>query len=256
MPTAVRAPHFVRSFERGLAVIRAFDADHPARTLSEVARASELPRAAARRLLLTLLDLGYVHCDGRLFRLTPRVLELGHAYLAGSGLPEIAAPHLEQLARTAGESAFLSVLDGPDAVCVAAAPAHRVLAAALPVGSRRPARETAAGRVLLAHLAPQRQELPGAVPEPVGHGREYAVVERELEDGLGSVAVPLRGADGAVVASVCVAAHAGRVPPAALRGELLGPVRSAAARIEADLRLAAGRGGRPGGSGAVFTEAT
>lgn len=253
MPTAVRAPHFVRSFERGLAVIRAFDADHPARTLSEVARAAELPRAAARRLLLTLLDLGYVHCDGRLFRLTPRVLELGHAYLAGSGLPDIAAPHLEQLALNVRESAFLSVLDGPDAVCVAAAPAHRVLAAVLPVGSRRPARATAAGRVLLAHLAPDRVELTKGGSDLPSAGRDYALVERELEDGLGSVAVPLRGADGTVVASVCVAAHAGRVPPAALRGRLLGPVRSAAARIEADLRLAAGRGGGPGD---VFTEAT
>src|SRR3954465_15405926 len=105
MPAAVRAPHFVRSFERGLAVIRSFDAEHPARTLSEVARACELTRAAARRLLLTLADLGYVQSDGRLFRLTPRVLELGYSYLAGSTLPRIVAPHLEQLVALTGESA-------------------------------------------------------------------------------------------------------------------------------------------------------
>ncbi len=97
MSTVARAPHFVRSFERGLAVIRSFDAEHPARTLSEVARACGLTRAAARRLLLTLADPGYVHSDGRLFRLTPRVLELGYAHLAGLALPQVAEPHLEHI---------------------------------------------------------------------------------------------------------------------------------------------------------------
>ncbi|MFD8810362.1 helix-turn-helix domain-containing protein, partial [Streptomyces sp. NPDC059627] len=129
MSRDARTPHFVRSFERGLAVIRAFDAEHPARTLSEVARACDLTRAAARRLLLTLADLGYVHSDGRRFRLTPRVLELGYAYLAGLDLPNLAQPHLAQLAELAGESAALCLLDGDGVVPVAAARPRRVLAA-------------------------------------------------------------------------------------------------------------------------------
>jgi IclR family pca regulon transcriptional regulator len=112
----------VRSFERGLAVIRSFDAEHPERTLSEVADACGLTRAAARRLLLTLLDLGYVHQDGRLFRLTPRVLELGYSYLAGITLPQIAEPHLEQLVEQVRESSSLCVLDGDDVVYVARSP--------------------------------------------------------------------------------------------------------------------------------------
>ena len=92
-----REPHHVQSLERGLAVIRAFDAAHPELTLSDVARSCDLTRAAARRFLLTLVDLGYVRTDGRLFSLTPRVLELGYAFLSSLTLPEIAEPHLEQL---------------------------------------------------------------------------------------------------------------------------------------------------------------
>lgn len=119
MSPAARAPHFVRSLERGLAVIRAFDADHPELTLSEVARACGLTRAAARRFLLTLADLGYVRADGRTYRLTPRVLELGYSYLSSFSLAQIAAPHLEQLVEKTRESSSLCVLDGDDIVYVA-----------------------------------------------------------------------------------------------------------------------------------------
>src|SRR3954463_15567337 len=92
-----RESYFVQSLERGLAVIRAFDAEHPELTLSDVARATGLTRAAARRFLLTLCDLGYVRSDGRFFMLTARVLELGYAYLSALSLPEVAEPHLEAL---------------------------------------------------------------------------------------------------------------------------------------------------------------
>src|SRR5919205_75546 len=148
-----RGTHFVRSLERGLAVIRAFDASAPELTLSDVARLTGLTRAAARRFLLTLVDLGYVRFDGRLFSLTPRVLELGYAYLSGLTLPDIAEPHLEWLAREVGESSSMSVLDGEDVVYVARVPTSRIMTVAINVGTRFPAYATSMGRVLLAGLS-------------------------------------------------------------------------------------------------------
>jgi len=242
MPAAVRAPHFVRSFERGLAVIRSFDAEHPARTLSEVARACELTRAAARRLLLTLADLGYVQSDGRLFRLTPRVLELGYSYLAGSTLPQIVAPHLEQLVARTGESASLCVLDGDDVVHVACLPARRIVAATITVGTRHLARSTAAGRVLLAHLPGAEQAARASTDvlrkelHRIRH-EGYALVDEELEEGLRSIAAPVRDRDGAVVAGVSVGAHAGRHSVEAVRRDLLPQLLAAVARIDDDLRI-------------------
>ena len=109
-----RGPDFVQSLERGLAVIRAFDAAHPELTLSEVAAATRVTRAAARRFLLTLADLGYVRSDGRFFSLSPRVLDLGYAYLSSLSLPEVAEPHLEALVAEVNETSSVSVLDGDD----------------------------------------------------------------------------------------------------------------------------------------------
>ncbi|MFK0287091.1 helix-turn-helix domain-containing protein [Streptomyces sp. NPDC090499] len=225
MPVNARAPHFVRSFERGLAVIRAFDAEHPARTLSEVARACDLTRAAARRLLLTLADLGYVHSDGRLFRLTPRVLELGYAYLAGLDLPHLATPHLEQLTSLVGESAALCVLDGEAVVCVARVPARRMMAAAVAVGARFPARGTAVGRAMLA-------EPPGA-----GRAQEYVLLDGDPEDGVTSLAAPVRDRSGRAAAGVSLAVHSGRMSATTVRRDLLPRLRAAVAAIEADLRI-------------------
>ncbi|WP_217552189.1 IclR family transcriptional regulator C-terminal domain-containing protein [Streptomyces sp. GbtcB6] len=221
MSRDARAPHFVRSFERGLAVIRAFDADHPARTLSEVARACDLTRAAARRLLLTLADLGYVHSDGRRFRLAPRVLELGYAYLSGLELPNLAQPHLVRLAEVAGESAALCLLDGDAVVPVAAARPRRVMAATIAVGARLPAYGTAMGRVLLA-----------AEPQP-----DYTLLEGDPEAGVSTMAAPVRDRSGRVVAGVSLAMHSGRTSAVAARRDLLAHLLAAVARIEADLRI-------------------
>ena len=125
---AVRDAHFVQSLERGLAVIRAFDAEHRDLTLSEVARATGLTRAAARRFLLTLVELGYVHVDGGRFSLRPRVLELGFAYLSSLSLPEVAQPHMEELVAVINESSSISVLDDTDIVYVARVPTRRIMA--------------------------------------------------------------------------------------------------------------------------------
>uniref|UniRef100_UPI003F8289FB IclR family transcriptional regulator domain-containing protein n=1 Tax=Actinosynnema sp. TaxID=1872144 RepID=UPI003F8289FB len=141
---------FVQSLARGLLVIRAFDADHPELTLSQVARITGLTRAAARRFLHTLVALGYVRSDGRLFALRPQVLQLGHAYLSSLSLPALAQPHLEKLAAQVRESCSMSVLDGDRVVYVARVPTKRIMSVTISVGTRFPAHATAMGRVLLA----------------------------------------------------------------------------------------------------------
>ena len=258
MQADARAPHFVRSFERGLAVIRCFDAGHPVRTLSEVAQTCDLTRAAARRLLLTLADLGYVHQDGRHFRLTQRVLELGYSYLSSYTLPEIAEPHLEQLVARIRESSSLCVLDGDDIVYVARVPTRRIMTASITVGTRFPAHVTSVGRVILAHLPSgeserllRRAELKPRTARTLTtqaalraelcrvRAQGYALVDQELEEGLRSVAAPIRERSGAVVAAVNVGAHASRTSAEVMRRELLPPLLATAARIEADLHMAA-----------------
>src|SRR5215470_14203570 len=152
---AARNSEFVQSLDRGLAVIRAFGPDRERLSLSEVARATGLTRAATRRFLLTLVQLGYVRNDGREFSLRPRVLELGYAYLSGLALPEIAAPHLEELVAKVRESSSVSVLDGDHIVYIARVPTKRSMTVAISVGTRFPAYATSMGRVLLAGMGPE-----------------------------------------------------------------------------------------------------
>src|SRR6266700_1243220 len=147
-----RDSDFVQSLDRGLAVIKAFGPDRERLSLSEVARATGLTRAAARRFLLTLVRLGYVRSDGREFSLRPKVLELGYAYLSGLALPEVAAPHLEELVAKLHESSSISVLDGHHIVYVVRVPTKRIMTVAISVGTRFPAFATSMGRVLLAAL--------------------------------------------------------------------------------------------------------
>src|SRR5919201_4333594 len=157
-PVSDSGAGYVQSLARGLMVIRAFNESSPEMTLSEVARATDLSRAAARRFLHTLVQLGYVWTDGRIFALTPRVLELGFAYLSSISLPEIAQPHLERLVAQVHESASVSVLDGDDIVYVARVPTRRIMSVAISVGTRFPAYATSMGHVLLAGLPPEEAE--------------------------------------------------------------------------------------------------
>lgn len=224
-----RSPEtFVESFEKGLRVIKAFDAQHPAMTLSEVAERTELTRAAARRLLLTLVELGYAQMDQGRFRLTARVLLLGAAYLRSSSLPELAHPILERVSRALGESSSLAVLDGTDIVYIARNQTNRIMTADLAVGSRLPAFHTSMGRVLLAH-APRLAEIVEMAPlekhtvHTLTNRRElhrrikdvrtdgYALVDQELEEGLRSMAVPVRDRSRTVVAAMNVSSQANRV---------------------------------------------
>ncbi|WP_426510952.1 IclR family transcriptional regulator [Dactylosporangium sp. McL0621] len=255
-----RSADFVQSLERGLAVIRAFDATRPELTLSEVAALTDMTRAAARRFLLTLAELGYVRSDGRQFSLTPRVLELGYAYLSGLSLPAIAEPHLEALVAQVNESSSVSVLDGGDIVYVARVPTSRIMTVMISVGTRFPAYATSMGRVLLAGLGPAELERylagvepaaltprtvtgPEALRAEIGRAREqgWALVDQELEEGLRSVAAPIRDRAGQVIAAVNLSTAASRRTAGEVRRDLVPPLLETAARIEADLPHGAAR---------------
>ncbi|HLJ66225.1 MAG TPA: IclR family transcriptional regulator [Chloroflexota bacterium] len=252
---APAAPDIVRSFERGLAVIRAFDADHPELTLSEVARATGLTRAAARRFLHTLVELGYVRSNGRLFALRPRVLELGYAFLSSLRLPEIAMPHLELFVAAVHESSSVSVLDADEVVYVARVPTRRIMTVTINVGTRFPAYATSMGRVLLAgqsddwldgYLASARLQprTPRTITDPARLRSEilqvrrqgWALVDEELEEGLRSIAAPIHDPRGRVIAAVNVSAPARRGTAETLREELLPQLLETAHHIADDVR--------------------
>src|SRR5262249_46879278 len=253
---AERGGDFVQSLERGLAVIRTFDGTS-SQTLSEVAVASGLTRAAARRFLLTLAELGYVEVEARSFRLTPRVLELGRAYLSNLTLPDVALPHLQDLVAELRESSTVAVLDRGRIIYIAHVPADRALSVAVPVGGHDPAEATGLGGLLLAPgdegwLAGHRAGVE-LVPYPARplvapprlraeldrvRRQGYALVDQELEEGLRAVAVPLHDGVGRVVAAVNVAVHAGRWPIEAIRGSLVPRLLETAASIDADLAAA------------------
>jgi len=254
---------FVQSLERGLAVIRAFSAEHPELTLSEVARATSLTRAAARRFLHTLVELGYVSQAGRLFALRPRILELGFAYLSSLGLSEVATPHLEALVATVHESSSVSVLADDEVVYVARVPTRRIMTVVIGVGTRFPAYATSMGRALLAgqgdewlegYLASVRL-LPltqWTITDPAKLRAEilqvrrqgWAMVDEELEEGLRAIAVPIHDLHGKVIAAVNVSAPTRRGGPESLREELLPHLLAAVRRIEEDLRAVTPRGAK------------
>ena len=245
--------NFVQSLSRGLAVMRALNSREPM-TLSEVARASELTRASARRFVLTLEELGYVAQAGGRFALTPRVLELGFAYLSALGLPEVAQPHMERLVEQVHESSSVSVLDGESVVYVARVPTRRIMNVVINVGTRFPAYATSMGRVLLAGL--DRQDCAALLDRielvPLAHdtittrgqleselervrAQGYAIVDQELESGLRSVAAPIRDRRQGVLAAINLAVQASRVSVAEIRRLLLAPLLETAAAIERDL---------------------
>ncbi|MEV6162381.1 IclR family transcriptional regulator C-terminal domain-containing protein [Streptomyces sp. NPDC052052] len=255
-PAAKRdlGPEYLQSLARGLAVLAALGGTPGGMTLSSVAQATGLARATARRSLLTLAQLGYVAVEEGLFTPLPRVLDLGHRVLAGLSLGEIAQPHLVDLVRQVHESASVSVLDGPDIRYVGRAAATRIMSVTITTGTRFPAYATSMGRVLLAGLPPGERAawLASARPEaltdrtvtePAALNRVldevardgYALVDQELEEGLRSVAVPVHGGDGTVVAAVNVSLHAGRTSADEVRTGILPALRATAARITADV---------------------
>lgn len=213
----------VQSLVRGLSVIRTFNADRPRQTLAQVAEATGLARATARRFLHTLVTIGYAGTNGTEFWLTPRVLELGYSYMSGLGLPAIAQPRLEELSRRIGESSSLSVLDGTDVVYVNRVPVRRIMTVSITIGTRFPAYATSMGRVILAGLPAEeldeyladielRAFTPTTIIDTTSLRAEltrireqgFAIVDQELEPGLRSLAAPVYSPSGRVVAAVNV----------------------------------------------------
>ncbi len=245
MPAAKPGPEpsgqFVQSLARGLEVIRAFDGENPRMTLSDLAGRTGLTRATARRFLLTLAELGYVTTDGKLFSLTPRVLELGFSYLSGLSLPEIAQPHLEALSRELDESTSASVLDNDAIVYVARVPTRRIMNVGITIGTRFPANVTSMGRVLLA--AEPEDRWPDALHSTLAEVRRqgWALVDQELEHGLRSIAAPLHSADGTVIAAINVSSTTASATLERIADEFRPALLRTAVLIDEALRQVSGR---------------
>jgi IclR family pca regulon transcriptional regulator len=246
-------PNFMASLARGLAVIRAFSQNEPSRTISQISQRTGIPRAAVRRCLYTLARLGYVASSDRRFSLRPKILALGHAYLASARLGSTAQPFLDDVNAAVHEASSLAVLDEDEILYVArSVTSARIMSIDLRPGSRLPAYCTSMGRVLLAHLPPadlkaylSRVRLE-ALTERTTTSREkllqilegirrngYAIVDQELEIGLRSIAVPVKDTSGRVVAAMNVGTQAARVPRRDMEARILPRLRAAAEELSA-----------------------
>lgn len=241
---------YVQSFARGLEVIRSFSARAPRQTLSEVAARTGLTRAGARRILLTLQTLGYVESDGRLFALTPRILDLGFAYLSSMPMWNVAEPVMEDLVEQVKESCSAGVLEGTDIVYVLRVSTRKIMRNALGVGSRLPAYCTSLGRMLLAGLPDQEviALLQASTLEPrtrytltevdallakVQQARRqgWCLVNQELEEGLVSIAAPVLNRAGRTIAALNISGQVNRTPPRQVQETMLPALRAAAAEV-------------------------
>lgn len=251
---AERPREFIQSLERGLAIIRSFGPRAAEQTVSEVAAKTGLTRATARRFLITLVELGYIESDGRSFRLTPRVLELGYSFLSGLRFADVALPHVERLVAEVDEGSEASVLDGEEIVYVLRVPSTTIMTLAINVGARMPAHATSMGRVLLASLpdaeldtyletAALKSYLPRTITDATVLRRElmqvradgYAIVDQELEEGLVAVAAPVHDRTGRAIGAINLSTHVARRTVDSVRAELVEPLLRTARRIEADL---------------------
>ena len=244
-----RPPEFLEILARGLKVLETFRDRREAMTLSDVAARVDIPRATARRALLTLVELGFVENQGRLFTLTPRVLSLASAYLTSADVPTVMQPVVERLSSRLGEACAAAVLDGDDAVFVARSNPQRIISVGLEIGYRLPASGTAVGRVLLSglpdedidrHLSradPQRltarsvtsrKALRAAVIAVRADG--YHVADQEVEAGFRSIAVPVFGADGRLKCALHVGTHVVSMPVEQAVKQFLPPLKDAAAQ--------------------------
>jgi IclR family pca regulon transcriptional regulator len=257
------SPDFIEAIARGLDVIAAFRPGQPVMTLAAVAAASGLPRPTVRRILLTLEQLGYVRAAGGGaaggpgqpggYELTPRVLDLGMAYVLSRGLWEVARPHMEALVAQTRESSSIAQLDGSDIVYVARVAVPKIVTLSVTVGTRFPAMATSLGKVLLAALPPAEAERVLAEPSRSGitppwqpdaaeraaalrevRARGWALTDEQLAPGIRSVAVPLRDGDGRVIAALNVNSHAAETPLGVLTGRHLPLLLAAAGAVSAD----------------------
>ncbi len=249
-------PDFVEALARGLDILAVFDGAHRRMSLSEVASAAELARPTARRLLLTLQELGYVRSVEGGYELTPRVIGLGMSYISSLGLWEVAQPHLEALVRRTGESSSMAQLDGSDIVYVARVSVPKIIALRVEIGTRFPAPQTSQGKVLLASLSgpeldrvlaePSRSGLPPYIGRSADQlrselvqvrARGWALADEELAPGVRSVAVPVRDGSGAVRAAMNVTVHAAETSTDVLLEEHLPRLLRTAGDLSADWAL-------------------
>ncbi|HSV82384.1 MAG TPA: IclR family transcriptional regulator C-terminal domain-containing protein [Ramlibacter sp.] len=241
---------YVQSFARGLEVIRSFSAAAPRQTLTDVASRTGLTRAGARRILLTLQTLGYVESDGKLFALTPRILDLGFAYLSSMPMWNVAEPVMEALVEQVKESCSAAVLEGTDIVYVLRVSTRKIMRNSLGVGSRLPAYCTSMGRMLLAAM-PDDQALqllqatpleartrhtltdPAAVLARVQLARRqgWCLVNQELEEGVVSMAAPVVNRAGRMIAAINISGQANRTSARQMQETMLAPLREAAQEI-------------------------
>jgi IclR family transcriptional regulator, pca regulon regulatory protein len=246
-------PDFIEALARGLDVIRVFQPRRRAMSLAAVAAASGLPRPSARRILVTLQQLGYVRATDGGFELTPRVLELGMSYVLSHGLWDVARPHMELLVARTRESSSVAQLDGSDILYVARVAVPKIVALAVTIGTRFPALPTSLGKVLLAALPPEEAGRVLAEPGRSGiaarfqysaqqqgevlrdvRARGWALTDEELAPGIRSVAAPLRDGDGRVIAALNICVHAAETPMDVLTGTYLPLLLQTAGAISAD----------------------
>jgi IclR family pca regulon transcriptional regulator len=246
---------FVNSLAKGLAVIACFDAINPELTISEVAELNDLSRASARRILLTLTTLGYVKERGSKYSLSPKTLSLGYGFLASAGVADVIAPHIAELSADVRESVSAAVLDGPEIVYVARSAPAKVMQIRIAIGTRFPAAATSLGRALMADLPeselsqllkskpPQMatpftktalKDLMAAMEAVRKQG--FAFVDQELELGLKSISVPVRGPSRDIVAAINIATVA-KTSKTTLERSLLPALKTCAREIEAELAL-------------------
>lgn len=253
---ATNNPDFIEALARGLDVIRGFGSAHRQMTLTEVADAAGLARPTARRVLITLAELGYVRAEGGSFSLTPRVLELGMAYVASSNLWDLTRHHLRDLVAETNESCSIAQLDGSDVVYVSRVAVPKLVTLSVTVGTRFPAAVTSLGKVLLASLpsdvlddvlaTPSRSGvLPAAEPSRADLERElrevrargWAVTDQQLASAVRSIAAPIRNGDGVVVAAMNVNAHAMETSVETLVNDHLPKLLRTASALSADWAL-------------------
>ncbi len=246
---------FMATLAKGLAVLGAFGAQRPTMTLSEAAEASGLTRAAARRVLRTLTELGYVTQEGRQFSLAPRILELGFAYLSTQSWLDRAEPLMKELSHALHESCSAAILQDGEIVYVARMPApHRLMSTTIAVGTRLSAFHTSLGRIQLGYLpeADLRARVAAATVKRytrhtitdredliarirADHAQGYSIVDEELELGLRSIAMPIVTRAGVNVGAINLSAHAGRTTPADLRDRFLPKLTQVATAISRTL---------------------
>jgi IclR family pca regulon transcriptional regulator len=246
---------FMTTLAKGLAVLGTFGEQRPVMTLSQAASTSGLSRATARRVLLTLSELGYVVQRGRNFSLAPRILELGFAYLSTQSWLDRAEPLMKELSHDLQESCSAAILQGAEIVYVARMPApHRIMSTTIAVGTRLPAFYTSLGRVQLGFLDAtdltrrlENSPAPALTPKAIvgadallarikaDRVQGYSIVDEELEKGLRSIAVPILTRSGINVGAINLSAHSSRTTRNDLRDRFLPKLDAVAQAISRTL---------------------